>query len=139
MKYLKAVALLALVTIQAKKLRNQQNDEDMVECEFLKVSPWGNFVPALNSLVSYACTTQLSDGSNVDTILFISAETSLTKESMIKLCEHMSLDDTLVVGAALPGHNYLGDGCGDEGKIVDLNGRTCPWNTLALWNLKKMN
>ena len=29
MKYLKAVALLALVTIQAKKLRNQQNADDI--------------------------------------------------------------------------------------------------------------
>mmetsp|Transcript_25181 Transcript_25181/g.29144 ORF Transcript_25181/g.29144 Transcript_25181/m.29144 type:complete len:349 (+) Transcript_25181:33-1079(+) len=125
--------------------------DKIVDCDFLKVSPWGAFVPALNALVSYACTTEIltkeeeEDSSLLfaDSILFISAETTLMKESMDALCKHMNLDDTLVVGAALSGHDFhAGDGNGNgnetDERIVDLNGRTCPWNTLALWNLKKL-
>lgn len=132
--------------------RNTDNGDhvenpETIECELLKVSPWGNFVPALNALVSYACTKQLPGGSYAKSILFISAETTMTKESMMVLQQHLDLDDTLVVGAALPGHDYVdcssssGDQHGEGGSIgreVELNGRTCPWNTLALWNIKKM-
>ncbi len=138
-----------LVKAMEEALREVRGDEQKsqnihidIDCDLLQVSPWGNFVPALNALISYACTTKLSDGSHAKTILFISAETTLTRESVASLCRHMILEDTLVVGAALPGHDYAGDGDsnGDGGgeRKVNLNGRTCPWNTLALWNLKKM-
>lgn len=130
--------------VQALKdaLKIVQNDSSiMVDCNLLNVSPWGNFVPALNALISYACLTPLSDGSYANTILFISAETTMTRDAMIKLDQHMDLEDTLVVGAALPGHDYVkksDDNDERKGREIDLNGRTCPWNTLALWNLKKM-
>ena len=127
---------------------NNNNNNDDVECHILKVTPWGNFVPALNALVSYACTTPIvsksaSHNNYAKSILFISAETTLTKDSMIILQQHMNLNDTLVVGAVLPGHDYHGsnnnnDNDNNESVVVDLNGRTCPWNTLALWNLKKL-
>jgi len=37
-------------------------------------------------------------------------------------------EETLVVGAALEGHNL-------QTGEVEGNGRTVPWNTLSLWNL----
>lgn len=39
--------------------------------------------------------------------------------------------ETLVVGPALPGHDF------EEGYQA-LRGRTCPWNTAALWNVRKL-
>jgi hypothetical protein len=135
---------------------NNNGNINYVDCDLLQVSPWGNFVPALNALTSYACGDRSNENSNVNTILFISAETTLTKQSMMSLCQHMNIDDTLVVGAALPGHDYMDDDDDDTAaaaaedannkdsktnnkeREVDLNGRTCPWNTLALWNLEKM-
>lgn len=114
---------------EAKKLCTQKQ-----HCEIIKVSPWGNFIPALNSLTAWSCKNQEYYGNSV--IMFISAETSVTKETITDMSCHMA-DDTLVVGAALPGHDYKGDGSND-GVEVDLNGRTCPWNTSAMWNLNKL-
>lgn len=37
--------------------------------------------------------------------------------------------NVLVVGPALPGHDF------NEGR-TDIRGRTCPWNTFAIWNMK---
>lgn len=104
------------------------------ECEIVEVNPWGNFVNALNALTSWACRSQIEYGNSV--IMFISAETSLTKDSVDSMMKHMD-DKTLVVGAALPGHDYQGDGS-EKGVEVALNGRTCCWNTLAMWNLEKL-
>lgn len=93
----------------------------------LPVSPWGTFTPALNALVSYAVNLE------ADMIMFVSAEISVTDQSILTLCHHVMKDrDTIVAGAVLPGHAYA------PGK-VELNGRTCPWNTLAVWNLEKIS
>jgi hypothetical protein len=102
--------------------------------EIIKVSPWGNFVPALNALTSWACIHQIEYGNTA--IMFISAETSVTQETVEAMSCHMA-DDTLVVGAALPGHDYRGTETNNAIE-VDLNGRTCPWNTIAMWNLNKL-
>ena len=40
-------------------------------------------------------------------------------------------DDTLVVGPALQGHEF------EEG-TQPLRGRTCPWNTAAIWTVSKL-
>ena len=104
-------------------------------CTIIKVSPWGSFVPALNALTSWACQHQNESYGNT-VIMFLSAETSVKKETVLEMSYHMA-DDTLVVGAALPGHDYRGSGSA-EGIEVDLNGRTCPWNTSAMWNLNKL-
>ena len=52
----------------------------------------------------------------------------------------MDVDTTLVVGAALQGHQHHNttDDNGGAGSEVELTGRTTPWNTLALWNLPKL-
>ena len=107
-------------------------------CAILKVSPWGNFVPALNALTAWACQNQDEKNKDESIIMFISAETTVTKETVGEMTRHMT-DDTLVVGAVLPGHDYHGAGNGnDHGVAAYLNGRTCPWNTTAMWNLNKL-
>ena len=95
----------------------------------LPVTPWGKFVPALNALVSYA-TKEIQ----APYILFVSAETKAPKETIQSLVQEIEHDkDTLVVGALLSGHTY-----DPTTLLVALNGRTSPWNTLAIWNLSKL-
>lgn len=113
-----------------------RTEEVGVECDIVRVSPWGNFILPLNALVSWACTTNLPNDLDAKSILFVSAEMSLTYDSVRDLCEVMD-SDTLVAGAVLPGHDYKGKQ-GDRETVVELNGRTCPWNTAAMWNLKKL-
>jgi hypothetical protein len=97
----------------------------------LPVQPWGMFVPALNALVSWASPL-------ADQILFVSAETTASAKAIEALRFRMT-DDTLVCGALLPGHDYKGEETQqNEGIRTELNGRTTPWNTLALWDLKKL-
>ena len=92
----------------------------------LPVTPWNKFVPALNALISYACKERH------DQILFVSAETNAPATAIQHLRDHLT-PDTLVAGAVLAGHDYRGkDAC------VVLDGRTSPWNTLAVWNLSKL-
>jgi hypothetical protein len=94
----------------------------------LSVTPWGKFVPALNALVLFAASHECK----ADQILFVSAETSASRAAVETLQSHMT-PDTLVAGAYLQGHEYQGSDVS-----VDLNGRTSPWNTLAVWDLKKL-
>lgn len=118
---------------EARKINQQQKQER--HCEIVPVSIWGSFVPALNALTIWACKHQIDYGNTV--IMFLSAETTVTKETIQEMSQHMD-DDTLVVGAALPGHDYQGTRNNVDGIEVDLNGRTCPWNTTAMWNLNKL-
>eukprot|EP00554_Chaetoceros_debilis_P003555 CAMPEP_0194095502 /NCGR_PEP_ID=MMETSP0149-20130528/56860_1 /TAXON_ID=122233 /ORGANISM="Chaetoceros debilis, Strain MM31A-1" /LENGTH=404 /DNA_ID=CAMNT_0038781447 /DNA_START=805 /DNA_END=2019 /DNA_ORIENTATION=- len=191
-KYYDLYSSIQSALIQARKVAKEELDPwdsdptaGQVGCTLLKVTPWGNFVPALNALTSWACVNQYNhideeednvirmnnyghddtddDNDNVpekSIIMFISAETSVTGESVQVLGRHMT-DDTLVVGAALPGHDYhqysksksssalpsttsaAASASGPfstmiEALEVPLNGRTCPWNTLAMWDLNKL-
>jgi hypothetical protein len=115
----------------------------------LPVTPWGQFVPALNALISYAA--------GLDQILFCSAECATTSAASV---DHLFVEmtpDTLVVGAVLPGHDTskkidhekdrdaattttTGVGRRNERQVVvALTGRTTPWNTLAVWDLRKLS
>lgn len=102
----------------------------------LPVTPWGKFVPALNALTLYAHETV-----QADQILFVSAEVSASPDSIHHLhhyCQggHDDGSYVLVAGAALSGHFHTSkDGVSTS---VVLNGRTCPWNTMAMWNLSKL-
>jgi hypothetical protein len=73
---------------------------------------------------------------DADLLLFVSAEVSASQESIQELCRHVieDEDNTLVAGAALNGHLHAGDN-----QEVELNGRTCPWNTLAVWNARRLS
>lgn len=92
----------------------------------LPVTPWGEFVSALNALVIYARKRLQADH-----ILFLSAETVADRDGIQELLAHLR-PDTLVVGARLPGHTF-------RGECVALSGTTSPWNTLAVWDLQKLS
>jgi hypothetical protein len=119
----------------------------------LPVTPWGKFVPALNALVQFAATAMSpslyehedsKESSDKDAsicrhqILFCSSETACSAQAVQTLQSHL-LADTAVVGACLPGHEYKGTTTiSNDNVVVELNGRTSPWNTLALWDLRKL-
>ena len=88
------------------------------------VTPWNKFVPALNAI--------LSEASGSDYCLMMSVETHVTSANVEILLQHMD-EMTLVAGAVLPGHDFYPQ------SIQPLNGRTTPWNTLAIWNLAKLS
>lgn len=108
--------------------------------EVLPVAPWGKFVPALNALVVRAVEF------DADQIMFVSAEVSASSSSIQELSKHCNDATVLVAGAALPGHVYQHspeNATSDHATplaptIVELTGRTTPWNTLAVWNLSKL-
>ncbi|KAG7351300.1 hypothetical protein IV203_010660 [Nitzschia inconspicua] len=98
--------------------------------EILPVTPWGKFVPALNSLVLYAKSKY-----DADLILFASAEVQASASTISTLCQHvLDSNDVIAAGAALKGHEYAG-----KGQTVALTGRTTPWNTLCVWDLGKLS
>ena len=110
-----------------------------MQIDVVEVSPWGNFIPALNALVTWASKTNVGSVAQDESslILFISAETQLTSSSVDTLCSHMDAS-TLVAGAKLQGHDHKSPEEASEGVMVELSGRTTPWNTAAVWNLKKL-
>jgi hypothetical protein len=109
-------------------------------CDVIPTTPWGQFVPALNTLVRWACVSS----PDAERIVFLSMETHATADAIRELAQHVLLSDTLVAGAALPGHEHRSLPSDDngiesnEGNVVELTGRTCPWNTLSIWNLKRL-
>ncbi|CAM9881465.1 unnamed protein product, partial [Choristocarpus tenellus] len=114
-------------TVASKEI---DQDEGEVPCRKLAirvipVTPWGNFVPALNALLSFAAN------SGVDLILFQSLETSASPKTIASMTRHLGPRD-LVVGVALQGHAF------SEGQGRELTGVTTPWNTLAMWDVGKL-
>ena len=103
----------------------------------LPVTPWGRFVPALNALIAYA-----TKDCQADLILFVSAETKASSESIQRLCDNVRAADTLVAGALLGGHVYHEHdntaASPASCTIAELTGRTSPWNTLSVWKLSKL-
>lgn len=126
------------------------------------VEPWGSFAPALNAAVVLAASSfSTFSGSRpssspaaaatapVQRLLFLSAEAATTSDHLVSLLGLFD-EDTLVVGAALPGHDVEpgggreaggGDPTALAGRLVSrrpLSGSTCPWNTLAVWSVPKL-
>jgi hypothetical protein len=107
-------------------------------------------------------TTSLPLSTRHGSILFCSLETVATPKAIHQLLSKMNYLTTLVCGAVLSGHDYRNswkddttttlepprvviqdddddDGDDDIGGVpIALNGRTSPWNTLALWNVSKL-
>jgi hypothetical protein len=167
-------------TITATAATDDDDDADAaasrrstVSLHVLPVTPWGQFVPALNALLSFAAIATCHNNNNnnnnnngeaaaaaANSILFVSAETTLASTpAILSLLQHLDLETTLVVGARLPGHDYQhnvarrssssnSNSTADEDTntttttdsftAVALNGRTTPWNTLAVWNLRQL-
>jgi len=90
----------------------------------LPVPCWGAFVPALNALLNFA------QRFGAKYILYQSLEVQCTSEVLQRLLDHHT-GDTLVVGPVFNGHDFR------SGEQL-LNGRTTPWNTLALWSVRKL-
>ncbi|KAG8698167.1 hypothetical protein FRC08_006093 [Ceratobasidium sp. 394] len=94
---------------------------------------YGRFIPALNAIVAFAHTLEFK------LVLFQSVEVHVGPEHvkrMANLCE----DDVLVVGKAFDAHSFgsPSSGTGQGLVSVPLTGRTCPWNTFAIWGVSKL-
>jgi len=88
------------------------------------VHQWGSFVPALNALLLDA----VSSGS--ECILFQSVEIETNSVMVQQLLSHMDAS-TLVAGGCLAGHEFR------RGTQI-LDGTSCPWNTFAVWDVRKL-
>jgi hypothetical protein len=87
------------------------------------VTPWGGFVMPLNALL-LAAREELARGAKFVTA---SVEVKITAKAVGALLDQLD-DQTLVVGAALLGHQFK------KGSHQNALGREVPWNTLAVWN-----
>ena len=132
-------AVQAACTVVVSRLSEQQRTGDaLTPLHVLPVTPWGKFAPALNAITSFACcykNTQQQQADKVpylDQVLFVSAETSASGADIRHLRNQMT-PDTVVAGAVLPGHDY------QPATTMPLTGRTSPWNTLAIWDLRKIS
>lgn len=96
------------------------------QVSIIPVLNWTGFTPALNALLADATTA----GST--SIMFASLEMIVDSASTSCLLSELT-KETLVVGARLPGHSFL------EGNKCVLDGTTTPWNTLAVWSVKKLS
>lgn len=100
--------------------------------QVVPVQPWGRFVPGLNALVTHAASSL-----HASRIMFVSAETTTVGVNAIaRLLQEGMSEHVAVVGARLTGHDH--SVTGNRPQTVALNGRTTPWNTLAVWNLPKL-
>lgn len=115
---------LATYTVQFKHLVNSCNNKVTI----LPIYPWGRFVTALNAGIR-----EVMNLSGFRKILFQSLEFA-TKEIVVKeMIQKLDEDTTvLVVGPAMNGHIFC------EGQEA-LSGRSCPWNTCAMWDLEKLH
>lgn len=92
----------------------------------LLVNPWQGFTTPLNALLDEA--TRLGGRS----ILIQSVEVQ-SRPSHIRLLHEYLHEDTLVVGAKLTKEH------GQSTGIQKIDALNSPWNTLALWDLQKLN
>lgn len=115
---------LATYTVQFKDLVNSCNNKVTI----LPIYPWGRFVTALNAGIR-----EVMNLSGFRKILFQSLEFA-TKEIVVKeMIQKLDEDAAvLVVGPAMNGHIFC------EGQEA-LSGRSCPWNTCAMWDLEKLH
>lgn len=122
---------------------NCDTSDDDVRIQILPVTPWGKFVPALNAIVSRVATL------GAHFLLLTSAEVQLTNDALAIMKSKLDLEKTLVIGTVLPGHDYRCsrqdvaqidvEGVVEEEVMVELTGRTTPWNTCSLWNVPKLS
>jgi UDP-glucuronate 4-epimerase len=137
LEFVDRAGVYAETTLIAVKVDLEQNDlalysfvKAAVEAKgnvvVVPVSTWGpGFTPALNALVQKALTVDATH------ILFQSLELTVAAtdvDQIVSLCD----SQTLVVGGRLPGHAFK------AGSTVPANGRTVPWNTLAVWDARTL-
>jgi hypothetical protein len=86
------------------------------------VEPWGRFAFALNAAVQFAIDNRYA------LICFQSLEVTIVPDRVRRLVKLFDDDNVCLVGPVLSGHEFK------EGDHV-LRGRTCPWNTFAIWRV----
>ncbi|CAE6425473.1 unnamed protein product [Rhizoctonia solani] len=92
---------------------------------------YGRFIPALNAIVAFA------HDEGFEGVLFQSVEANVEPEKVEKMV-HLCTGDVLVVGKAFDAHTFQQTLSDNAVSQVYLTGRTCPWNTLAIWNVSKL-
>jgi hypothetical protein len=95
------------------------------------VTPWGKFVTPLNAIVLAAASK------GAEQLLFVSTEFEPSKEIVDILVSHLD-DQTLCVGARLDGHKFMAEHKGSQRFVWHASGTQIPWNTYALWDLRKL-
>ncbi|KAG7387516.1 hypothetical protein PHYPSEUDO_014038 [Phytophthora pseudosyringae] len=114
------------------QLQSEAAAEALVgKVEIIPMLHWGKFVPALNALIG----TAADHFPKADTLILQSLEIDVDAACVESLRSHFDIKRDLVVGAALPGHDFQPD---PASQPVELSGLTSPWNTLALWNLEQL-
>ena len=93
--------------------------------EVITIDPWGGFTHALN------VATQCASDQKFEIIAFQSLEVTMTREIVFNLLDYFKDSDTLLVGPTLQGHLF-------KPGVCEISGRTCPWNTFALWDIRKL-
>lgn len=88
----------------------------------MPITPWGRFTTALNAGLLHAVS------GNFQFVAFQSLEFRISDADVLTLFNILSsrLENALVVGPVLPGHDFVRG-------INVLRGRSCPWNTFAIW------
>ncbi|CAE6433536.1 unnamed protein product [Rhizoctonia solani] len=110
-------------------------DDEVIKTAKVYVLPftkatYGRFIPALNAIVAFA------HGKGFEGLLFQSVEVKIEPGNVKKMVDRCTRD-VLVVGKAFDAHNFHKSS--DNGPSqVHLTGRTCPWNTLAVWDVSKL-
>mmetsp|Transcript_22387 Transcript_22387/g.37443 ORF Transcript_22387/g.37443 Transcript_22387/m.37443 type:complete len:362 (-) Transcript_22387:112-1197(-) len=126
---------------------------------FLPVTPWGIYTTALNAAVLYA------QDHLYNRIAFQSIEFYISSSDVYRMLKRLNRKNTIVVGPAMDGHDFQpninaagadrsGTGSADiplsslpvaqvppgtsSVEIQTLRGRTCPWNTFAIWRVKEL-
>jgi UDP-glucuronate 4-epimerase len=97
-----------------------------IEC--VGVSMWGKVVPALNTILNIA------QRQSSQHLLIASAEVELSADALKLLRDSMDSEHILVSGACFEGHHVFRV----NGGMTQLNAMTSPWNTAALWNVKRL-
>lgn len=94
----------------------------------LPIHPWGNFTNALNGAV------ELAVRENFAYICFQSLEFRIPTESVAHIRGYVGgHPNTMVAGPAMEGHEFQAGN-----SEVPLRGRTCPWNTFAVWSVSHL-
>ncbi|KAG8715917.1 hypothetical protein FRC11_012984 [Ceratobasidium sp. 423] len=91
---------------------------------------YGQFIPALNAIVAFA------HDRGFEGVLFQSVEVDVEPEKVKKMVD-LCTGDVLVVGKAFDAHTFQTHS-DSAARQVHLTGRTCPWNTLAVWDVSKL-
>lgn len=99
--------------------------EDRV-CPLL-INPWTGFTHPLNAIVVEA------NFQGANKLLLQSLEVYVSSTDVDKLNSHLNSETLVVGGKMIPNHG------GERVGVQPIDGMNSPWNTLALWNLEKLN